>query len=176
MSNQPVNVPRLRPVHNVCGSHSHGDAGQHTCLPQPVERAESLFEDTASPAQVGQILIALQADHDHSVGAVFQNLVIAWLEGGAVGKDQKEPVGIVTEELRNARQQEWLAAGNHERHHPEPNRFIDDSVPISEVESWFYGSAGYGPNGSCKASGAAQIAFGCDAENEKGRHLYPVSQ
>jgi hypothetical protein len=129
-----------------------------------------------APAQVGQIAIALQADHDHRVGAILQDPVIAGCESGAVGKDQEEPIGMVSEQVRNARQQEWFSTGDHERHHTQSNRFVHDSVPVAEAESRLGRRARDGPHGSGEAANAAQIAFGSDAENQKGRHSHSAGK
>jgi hypothetical protein len=81
---------------------------------------------------------------------------------------------MVSEELGNARQQEWLATGDHKRHHTQSNRFVHDSVPVAEAESRLRRRSRDGTYRSGEAAGAAQIAFGSNAENEKGRHLHAV--
>ena len=116
-------------------SHRYGQARQNTGIAQPVESAESLRVNAAAPAQVGQSAIARQAHHDHRVGAVPQNLKIARLQCGPVGEDQEEPVGMIPEELCDAREQKGLAAGDHECHHAQPHRFVHNSIPVGQAES-----------------------------------------
>jgi hypothetical protein len=98
------------------------------------------------------------------------------LQYGAIGKDKEEPIGMVSEQVRNARQQEWFSAGDHERHHTQSNRFVHNSVPVAEAQSRLRWRAGDGSYGSGEAADAAQIAFGSDAENEKGWHLYSAAK
>jgi hypothetical protein len=98
------------------------------------------------------------------------------LQSRPVGEDKEEPIGMVSEQVRNAWQHEWFAASDHERHHTQSDRFVHDSVPVAEIESRPGRRSGHGAYGPGVAAGAAQIAFGSDAENEKWRHSYPAGK